>query len=630
MIVGPRPVGTRQGLGPGDAGFTLIELLVVLVIIPLIIGGVAEALLVSFQSTANTSNRLSDSVNAQLTSDFLVRDLQGAAYITSVDNSAASAFSFNAPQICKPASAGTLLVGLFHPATSGSVALDVAYWLDTSGSTTQLDRYSCTFSGSPSYTSTSAALTALATAPPGTATGSPGETISAVTDILPGQFQGAASLGWTPVGAFTTSSGTITNLSTAATVNVASTAGFSTGTNAAGVCALSSTEPSASGCANPPAITIATTLGPAQVVCTGFTATSFTGCSSPGTGTVTNNSSVTQSTVSQVQLALIEPSSGYKFNLVGTPRAGSPQIATTGNGGPTLLTLGSGGINPIHGGGSATCPDGVRGNICIGLGGVIVDAGGTVFCTGAGPHTYIHFKSPNGNVDTVAPASSSACNTVQVGPTPGIPDPLALNLPNNGCLTTTFVSSLPAGSVAGGVSTPGLYTGGLQPSGKLEPGLYVLEGGIGNITGMTTPAAGDQYYHPSSSSPYFQAGQPYDVGAGALLYVPGPGPYRASQNCFTFNGSGLGGSVSALVPLDQTQSADYFLGDSALGGVWLWQDATNTSATSVTGNTGSPAAGLLYAPGSTFILSGNSSLSTGSMIIGGVSLNGTDKIVLNW
>lgn len=642
----PRRHGRR-----GDGGFTLIELLVVMVIIPLIIGGVAEALIVSFENQSATSNRVSDSVNAQLTSDYLVRDVQGASAITTFDNTVHSGpFGSSAPQVCKPTSgAGTLLVALFHPATTNGTALDVAYWLDTNGSSTEIDRYSCTLGAAPDYLSTNAALTAVATPPPGTITGSPGETISATTDITPAQFSSGATRDWVSSAAFAENSGgTISNLSAAATIIVGSTLGFSTGTTAAGItCAPSSGLTSASGCLNPPPITVETTTGPAQVSCTGFTLTSFTGCASSSTGTVTNGGFITQSTVTGVQISITEPSSAYKFNLLGVPRSSAPAFAKLGPGGPTLLTLGSAGVNPINGGGNGSCPDNFAANICVGTGGIVVDAGGSVACNGGGaPHNYIHFESGSGSVQTVLPSSSSDCNSVTIGQIPtSIPDPLKQHLPFNGCLTNNFVNSLPVGTVktvlGTTTSTPGLYSGGLKPSGKLEPGVYVLESGVGAVTGMVTASNLDQYFYPTSSSPYYDSTMPtssYDPGSGVLLFVPGPGPYKPSQNCFTYSAPGLAGTggtsvslgttvATEIQPLDSTQSGDYFGGDTFLGGVWEWQDATNSSGTSIAGVTGK---GLLYAPSSTFSLSGNSSFTTGSMIVAGLSLNGGNTLILSW
>ena len=634
MIVRSVPRASRSR---GEVGLTLIELLVVMVVIPLIIGAVAEVLIVSFKNQGSTSNRLSDSDNAQLTSSYLIRDVVGASYVTTVDNSTGGTYFSNAPQVCKPTAGGTFLLGLFHPASSGGSALDVGYWLVNSGTATEIDRYSCTLSST--WTSSSPSLTAVASGPPATLNSSGGESIVTKVNMTPVQFLNGASLQWTPTGAFTTSSGTISNLSAASTITVGSTVGFTTGTLSGVNCSPSPTLSSATGCSSPTPLTIETTLGPTQVSCSGFTLTSFTGCTSTSAGAVTDSSSITQSSLTAAQLTVSQPASSYIFSLLASPRSGAPQLSSANTNPPTLLTLGTSGINPIHGGGSSTCPDAARANICIGNGGVVIDAGGTVFCTGAGPHTYIHFESGAGSVDSVAPGSSSRCNTVQVANSNGIPDPIKQGLPNNGCLTNTFVNSLPQITTQpAGTSTPGVYAT-TQPTGLLEPGIYVVENGLGSVTGMTTPASSDQYFHPSSTNPYYNAGAAYDPTAGVLLYVPGVGPYPSSQNCFKLaslptglHGSGsnsdsVGGTVQPIAPLDSTQSADSFGGDTGLASLWLWQDATNTNPVSITGTT---ANGFLYAPAATFNLGGGSTLKTGGMIVSGISMNGTDTLILSW
>ena len=66
----------------GDDGFTLIELLVTLVITPLVMGGLAVALLSVFKNQSSLSNRITGSINSQLASAHMVKDVQDANYIT--------------------------------------------------------------------------------------------------------------------------------------------------------------------------------------------------------------------------------------------------------------------------------------------------------------------------------------------------------------------------------------------------------------------------------------------------------------------------------------------------------------------------------------------------------------------
>jgi len=66
----------------GEEGFTLIELIIVIVILPLVIGGVAAALLAILQNESTTFNRVGDSADAQITSANFSRDVQSAYRMT--------------------------------------------------------------------------------------------------------------------------------------------------------------------------------------------------------------------------------------------------------------------------------------------------------------------------------------------------------------------------------------------------------------------------------------------------------------------------------------------------------------------------------------------------------------------
>ena len=75
-----------------EQGFTLIELLMVVVILPLLLGGLAAILITLLQNTApadphGVATRLADSQDAQLTSAYFNRDVQGASYVTTSSSS---------------------------------------------------------------------------------------------------------------------------------------------------------------------------------------------------------------------------------------------------------------------------------------------------------------------------------------------------------------------------------------------------------------------------------------------------------------------------------------------------------------------------------------------------------------
>ena len=79
------PIAVRRGGLPvvvppaqDETGFTLIELLVVVVILPLVIGGIAVALLSVFGLQNQTTNRITDSNDEQIASVNFNRDVQSA------------------------------------------------------------------------------------------------------------------------------------------------------------------------------------------------------------------------------------------------------------------------------------------------------------------------------------------------------------------------------------------------------------------------------------------------------------------------------------------------------------------------------------------------------------------------
>jgi len=65
-----------------DQGFTLVELLIVSVVLPIIMGAIAFALVSVFSLQNGTANRLANSADAQVVSSTFEKDVQSAAWIT--------------------------------------------------------------------------------------------------------------------------------------------------------------------------------------------------------------------------------------------------------------------------------------------------------------------------------------------------------------------------------------------------------------------------------------------------------------------------------------------------------------------------------------------------------------------
>jgi prepilin-type N-terminal cleavage/methylation domain-containing protein len=76
----------RPGGRGGDDGFTLIELLIVIVILPIIVGGMAAALIGILRNESTTFGRDSDSADAQITAANFDRDVQSATLITTTNS----------------------------------------------------------------------------------------------------------------------------------------------------------------------------------------------------------------------------------------------------------------------------------------------------------------------------------------------------------------------------------------------------------------------------------------------------------------------------------------------------------------------------------------------------------------
>lgn len=93
----------------GEGGFTLPELLIVAIIMPLVIGALAMALISTLKLQSNASAQLTGSSQAQIVSSSYFHDLQSATGFTT---------SSGAPQLC----GGTtgFAVGLTWPASGGS------------------------------------------------------------------------------------------------------------------------------------------------------------------------------------------------------------------------------------------------------------------------------------------------------------------------------------------------------------------------------------------------------------------------------------------------------------------------------------------------------------------------------
>lgn len=561
-----------------DQGFTLVELLVVLVVLPLLLGAIAEALIVSVENSAATSNRFSDSVNAQAMSAYFIRDVQGAAWFTTKKAlyNAANTYSATTPTVCgSGASPGTLLAALYRPVSTGSPqALDVGYWLQQNGNgptqTAQIVRYACT-----SSTTTTVQVT---TAPPGSFTGNNTQgALTSQVDITPARFLTTSQSGWAQTSAFAL----VNAPSTLPTLTVNSTTDFVPGT-----------------------ITVNTAFGPQTLTCSSIPSpTQFT-CS--GSGSFFPGDSVTQSAISGVSVSVASPASNWTFTLTGSPRA-SAQAQAGGlpppGGAPTFLTLGAGGIY-------------VQDHIAaLSVAGSVLADGGTLTCSGSaknGPLAGI-----TGTVQSTG--ADNNCQPPATGGVAPIGNPIATKLPPCFPDLSPPPSGTPPGSHQDGSGNylPGKYT---NLSGALTPGVYEVDGTLGAVT-LATSAPADQ---------------------GVLLLLPGSGAGYPSGCAFTTSPATLQpGTVLPPLGNGPLPSV-FNTWATEMRTMWLWQDQTNLDPITWTGNgvtastcpagsthAGSPA-GLAYAPSANVNLGGTAHLQSGSLAVASANnVFGDNTVVLS-
>ena len=181
----------------GEEGFTLIELVIALVILPLIMGAIAVALLVTLQDQVGVSTRVSTSADAQVTSAYFVRDVESAMYVTTTPTPAQGSVAWPSTagqaDACGSGKKTTLIVSLAWPSGNRPItttATVVSYWRMPQG---VLERELCRGSASPSSGVTSrdflspfvhALLSCVTSEPCGTAAASrwvPATTVSGLT-----------------------------------------------------------------------------------------------------------------------------------------------------------------------------------------------------------------------------------------------------------------------------------------------------------------------------------------------------------------------------------------------------------------------------------------------------------------
>lgn len=116
-----------------ERGYTLIELLIVAVIIPLVIGAIASAIIVGYSDSSGVSTRITDSHDAQISSAYFVRDIESA---TEVSTSTAPGFA-----VCPATPTTTQLLGLTWTPYGSPRANSVSYGVAATSPPSLLRRF---------------------------------------------------------------------------------------------------------------------------------------------------------------------------------------------------------------------------------------------------------------------------------------------------------------------------------------------------------------------------------------------------------------------------------------------------------------------------------------------------------
>ncbi|HEY6428958.1 MAG TPA: hypothetical protein VIX84_17175, partial [Acidimicrobiales bacterium] len=169
----------RRLEGQDEAGFTLVEIVVVVLVLPIVLGGIAAALISVFTLQNQTTNRLTSSNDALFGAANFNKDAQSAAQVTTQSTPG-----------CGAATGQTQILGLrwgANSAASGGYETVVSYVTAPFSSTaTQLIRQVC-----PSGSSTTPSSQQTVSYDYGVTTG-----LSPVT-INPASVQTAAASAWT-------------------------------------------------------------------------------------------------------------------------------------------------------------------------------------------------------------------------------------------------------------------------------------------------------------------------------------------------------------------------------------------------------------------------------------------------
>jgi prepilin-type N-terminal cleavage/methylation domain-containing protein len=565
----------RAARSQGEDGFTLIELVIVVIILPILVGGMAAALIAILQDEGTTLNRLSDSADAQNASAFFARDVQNATSLTTGSPASPNTGACQNSPTYPPAGSTTLLSLQWgqtnlRTVTDGNVYDTNPYELNsTNGNFTPADS-GAVVTGPGLYAGT-IIIPWGSSFPPDTAT----NVELSSSPMPPGPYLNdtytiAQTTNW-EVTYWDVPHGSTNQLVRMFCDVQNSTSSFSSQE------ILSDDLPA--------------NQGPATITCGPTVAV-------PCTPSDLATSWIPTAGITDVSISAVEPSSGYDFDLSATPRSSNPTSEGTAGGAAAasslLLTSTGSSILAIPGNDTLT----VNGELAFNSPTGLATGQGTLNAP-VGPISEYDCPPPHHSVfcpQVTAMVANCNCKSP-------IPMSSPLSPPTISAPTTPTTTSGPNQTGCSTTCQPGYYSGSLSLSGNVTfaPGNYLFAQSVA-ITG--------------SGSVTFGAGQyTFDQGLniGPNITVTGSGVF------FYFAGTTASLTVgnSDTVELTPATSGPYL-------GVLAYQPPTN-SATMALGAGGPPTVntfgGAIDAPGASVDLgSDNDDFSVGSLEANNVTL----------
>lgn len=148
---------SSQTTSPSDRGVTLVELLIVVVLTGILMPAIAAVFITIVRNSPSVQTRADDSRTTRGLSTWLPQDVLSTPPSIIIDGSSTPGYTVNPLRVsdCGPAAAGTNVLHMVWTENAGTLMTYVAnYRFITTGTTTQIKRYTCSRSGSAPFGNT--------------------------------------------------------------------------------------------------------------------------------------------------------------------------------------------------------------------------------------------------------------------------------------------------------------------------------------------------------------------------------------------------------------------------------------------------------------------------------------------